>query len=161
MAEKRAGQRSNAIPPYLRAPGSFKRLLGSAPPTRTAAGRQELLTRREELCSLACVCECAGWYRKPVEILSKDEDVLPRIPDRVDLTPGKGASQVADGRLDSAGADRERTQIGLRPPLGEERHKNEYEDCHDRRHNDVDRLGRTSTPEEPDKSWDSGIGRER
>ncbi len=160
MAEKRAGQRSNAIPPYWRAPGSFKRLLGSAPLTTAAAGRQELLTCRQKLCSLPWLCERAGWYRKPVEILSKDEDVLPRIPDRVDLTPGKGASQVADGRLDSAGADRERTQIGLRPPLGEERHKDEYEDCHDCGQNDVDRLGRISTPEEPDKSWDSGIGRE-
>src|SRR6266567_4340760 len=78
-------------------------MLRSAPPTRTAAGRQELLTRREELCSLACVCECAGWYRKPVEILSKDKDVLPRIPDRVDLSPGNGARQLANGRVDSPG----------------------------------------------------------
>ena len=27
-ADKKAGQRGNAIPPYLRAPDSFKRLLG-------------------------------------------------------------------------------------------------------------------------------------
>ena len=30
-ADKKAGQRGNAIPPYLRAPGSFKRMLGGQP----------------------------------------------------------------------------------------------------------------------------------
>src|SRR6266853_1788511 len=38
-ADKKAGRRGNAIPPYLGAPGSFKRLLGGPPASRNYVSR--------------------------------------------------------------------------------------------------------------------------
>src|SRR6266581_1905304 len=69
--------------------------------------------------------------------------------------------QLANTRIYSAGADRERTQVGLGAPLGEERNEEEHECRHDGGYHGVDGLGRTSTAEEPDQPWDGCIGCER
>ena len=40
MADRKAGQRGNAILPYLRAPASFKRMLGSPRPTHDSRDKE-------------------------------------------------------------------------------------------------------------------------
>src|SRR5207245_6020140 len=52
-ADKKASQRGNAIPPYLRAPGSFKRLLGST--LGAALARTKGLAGERNRCHLVLV----------------------------------------------------------------------------------------------------------